>query len=55
MKRYAVKIKCKAKYAIEGEKCNKFFFQLEKVRQKKAVISNVIIKDGTKVKTTNKI
>ncbi len=42
-------LRSKAKYTIEGEKCNRFFFNLEKSRGKAETIKELKNKDGQSV------
>lgn len=44
-----VMIRSKAKYTVEGEKCTKFFFNLERSRKKAETIKEIKCKDGRKV------
>lgn len=50
-----VMIRSKAKYTVEGEKCTKFFFNLERSRKKAETIKEIKCKDGRKVKETKEI
>lgn len=48
-------IRSRAKNVMEGERCTKFFFNLEESRQKADTIKEVLIKDGRRVKETKEI
>ncbi len=45
----------KAKYTVEGEKCTKFFFDLEKRRGKAGMIKEIRGKNGVVVETNEEI
>lgn len=45
----------RAKYIVEGEKCTKFFFNMEKNRQRSGMIKELRSKDGEKVTETQDI
>lgn len=48
-------IRSRAKNVMEGERCTKFFFNLEESRQKADTIKEVLKKDGRRVKETKEI
>lgn len=48
-------IRSRAKYAVEGEKCTKFFFNLEKSRQREGMIKEIKRESGEMVKETEEI
>ncbi len=48
-------LRSKAKYVVEGEKCTKFFFNLEKSRQREGMIKEIKGENGKIVKETEHI
>ncbi len=48
-------IRSKAKYVVEGERSTKFFFNLEKHRQKADLIKEVVDENGEKKQGTEEI
>lgn len=48
-------IRSKAKYLVEGEKCTRFFFNMEKNRQRAGMIKELIGKGGGKVKEKEEV
>lgn len=48
-------VRSRAKYIVEGEKCTKFFFNMEKNRQRSGMIKELRSKDGEKVTETQDI
>lgn len=48
-------LRSKSKYTIEGEKCTKFFFDLEKKRGQSEVIKELQNKKGEMIKGTEGI
>ena len=49
------RLRSKAKYTVEGEKCTKFFFDLEKIRGKAGMIKEIRGKNGVVVETNEEI
>jgi len=50
-----VRLRSKVKYIVEGEKCIKFFFDLEKIRGKVGMIKEIRGKNGVVVEINEEI
>ncbi len=48
-------VRSRAKYIVEGEKCTKLFFNMEKNRQRAGIIKELRCKDGERVTETQEI